>query len=126
MNKRFDFSVLPDGLIIEAYKPMPITRNYDWQLTRMWKGYRGERKPDFRPILNYNHFNDGSLVIPVGLVYEASLIQHDGFVFTLLCATPQTANQKHCIGVKIIGAHPDYADHAKELGIPVIDISEVK
>lgn len=124
-NKRFDFSVLPDGFLIQYLDAMLLhIVNVDhWSLDYLEDGYR-QNKSTFRPALNHDHFNDGSMVLPDGLVFIAKDLT--GYEFIGVTPYPfeydLEAPLGSIVGVKIIGAHPDYAEHAKELGIEVVEI----
>jgi len=129
--KKIDMSVLPDGFLIEAYKPMTITRNFDWQLTKVWDGYRSDIKTAFRPALNYWHFNDGSLTLPDGLVVKVlqycnktptkAIIENGMAKLPANGIVPSISIYLYeIVGVKILGVTPDYAEHGAELGLSVV------
>jgi len=67
MNKPIDLSVLPDGFLIELSH---MNDNVGW--TGSYRPMNdGIREYDgYRPALNHWHFNDGSMVLPDGLVVE--------------------------------------------------------
>ncbi len=150
-NKRFDFSVLPDGFLIEwnhGDARKEIEDRYLGSSIRFARLSESLRQlKGWRPALNYWHFNDGSMVLPDGLVVYVFRLDHgqnemyrchiDGGLVT-------ESMVEHCFfghdiscnyelfqisqdvtkgaGIKVIGAHPDYAEHAKELDMPVVEI----
>ncbi len=135
-NKRFDFSVLPDGFLIESFHDfMPDDMKWAYEL----KGSLFNDELKYRPALNHWHFNDGSMVLPDGLV--VNVFECDGTkyrctsndlerklrlsMFSDLTHKTTFEEELLCdcvLGIRVIGAHPDYAEHAKELGMDVVEI----
>ena len=74
MIKQIDLSVLPDGFLIEAYNVVSgkwfIIRNHERET------YSAVNHK-FRPLQGEWLFNDGSMVLPDGLVVEAQLRDDD-------------------------------------------------
>lgn len=128
MNK-LDLSVLPDGFLIE-------NKILGWHLSKV--GITAKDYYIYRPALNHWHFNDGSMVLPDGLVVEIKdenlnaktgrtlSNNHGSYVET---GNGNTLNYYFTFGgynnflvyaVKILGVTPEYAEHGKELGMEVI------
>jgi len=77
VNKQIDMSVLRNNMIIET-KAKGLTGNEVWILNKMdslWRTY--EPIGEYRIALGIWHFNDGSMVLPDGLVARCTDI--DGF-----------------------------------------------
>jgi hypothetical protein len=146
MNKRLDMSVLPEGFFIE------IPHRYGFKDDEKSGCYVGvERlRPmrirmastysdcSFRPALNNWHFNDGSMVLPDGLVVENWYRSNDRVVMSQYNSGEYCNHFSHwindpemcdgnremndTIAVKILGVTPEYAEHGKELGMEVIEL----
>lgn len=141
MNKRIDMSVLPDGFLIQhKIDPKlldPVDRFDHYSLGCMDKYFRDtESRSIYRPALNHWHFNDGSMVLPDGLVVLIML--RDGrerktaiglsLVVKTVCISNLYFQYSGCdsdndaIAVKILGVTKEYAEHGKELGMDVVTI----
>lgn len=144
-DKRLDLSVLPDGFLIEYGIPDDTGRTQFNDLTKFNMGWVEDEltpfKQKFRPALNHWHFNDGSMVLPDGLVVEQidrSKRQNRGWVENntiwrankMLLYTDDIPYSEDdymdeigfdVIAIKILGVHPDYAEHGAELGMEVIE-----
>lgn len=150
-DKRLELSVLPDGFLIECGIPDDTGRTQFNDLAKFNIGWVEDEltqfKQKFRPALNHWIFNDGSMVLPDGLVVEQidrSKRQNKGWIEN---NTIWRANQKDSgmivvntddipyseddfvdeigfdvIAVRILGVHPDFADHGAELGMEVIEV----
>jgi len=120
-NKRFDFSVLPDGFLIEQ----------EWH--EVWepkfKSRRSGRHSRIRPALIHWHFIDldvSNFERPEGLICicrphegeDVACLSRCGYFESKVCAYDYMAMS----AFMVIGAHPDYAEHAKELGMPVVEL----
>lgn len=142
-NKRIDMSVFPDGFLVEhslfgnSFKSTELYK-FDRAIITQRNGW------DYRPALNYWHFNDGSMVLPDGLVVEVMCangnivtgITKQGFdgviigeAYKSLWGLDWILDQSapylighNIIAVKIIGVTDEYADHGKELGMEIIEI----
>lgn len=125
--KRLDMSVLHDGFLIERLDTL-------W-ITRMEQDYRELDMP-YRAAVNIWHFNDGSMVLPDGLVVEVNFgngSAEKGYTKGggVLAGTGYMGRpdlyQFHkkdeddgyfeISAVKILGVTPEYATHGKELGM---------
>lgn len=141
-NQRLDLSVLPDGFLVERLENgRAITR---YRLERMSNDRRTEG--DFRPALNHWYFNDGSVVLPDGLVvdlfYKCEFTQEDvlglrAFTETVFDSDERVFIQKmpceyekptilteyeEIVAVRILGVTPEYAEHGAELGMEVVEV----
>lgn len=151
-DKRLDLSVLPDGFLIEVENIRNKSRNPDLDHVNNWilaKNHldtlklRNLLKHKFRPALNHWHFNDGSMVLPDGLVIEFQqrdkeiltgsvingfilVISHGGNIvdeYELEYSegvAPMFINGD-IIAVKIIGVTHEYKEHGSALGMEVIE-----
>ena len=136
--KKIDVGVLPDGFLCER----KISGGFIWDLA--YARYCNSTL-DYRPALNIDHFNDGSMVLPDGLVVSAQkrdgeLIHgftknRSGFTDLIVGETnqgktifnPVTEPDREtngyqdydCIAVKILGVTEEYG---AQLGMEVIEL----
>lgn len=146
-NKRLDLSVLPDGFLIEQDKAIKGRDKWTEGVNHflmdddLRETMSFSRK--YRPALNYWHFNDGSMVLPYGLVvsvrlangkaitgstqegFEGILLSYGGkrqVLYDLAWDINGGYIGHNVTAIKILGVHQDYADHGKELGMEVVEI----
>jgi hypothetical protein len=141
--KRLDMSVLPDGFLIGHQTDPnlldPIDTFNHYNLGFMDKYFRvSNSRSIYRPALNHWHFNDGSMVLPDGLVAQChqrgfinmlSGVIDNGQVWHPLREEWYAINHidassdgHQIIAVKILGVTPEYAEHGKKLGMEVIEL----
>lgn len=134
--KAIDMSVLPDGFLVEWPH---MNEHVDWlqpSCVFMNDGIRGFE--GYRAALNYPHFNDGSLVLPDGLVVEfitadrealrgescngiIYVTSHGGNIVDDYDPTDiEAQTESYVIAVKILGVT---AECGAQLGMEVIDIN---
>ena len=143
-DKRLDMSVLPDGfLICHQTDPNlldPIDTFNHYHLGFMDEYFRASNSRSiYRPAFNHWHFNDGSMVLPLGLVCSFKTTTGIEFIEPVLCTTfcqykkiVDASEIKSRIGyleireviiaVKTLGVTPEYAIHGKELGMEVVTL----
>lgn len=132
MNKKLDMPTLPDGFLIEWPHD---NENAGWSGTYIPMNDGIREYDGYRPALNHWHFNDGSMVIPDGLVvdiwfadghtevnnFENSMysFQHEKTAYSL---DEDTITPCTIIAIKILGVHPDYELDGKRLGLAVVEL----
>jgi len=139
MSKKIDFSVLPNGFLIEV-KRYDFYGNPEYSLSIMNQDYRESLENVFteiRPALNHWHFNDGTMVLPDGLVIEV-LLRNDqkrkAHVYTRGVKTVEVletlvwhtdfsydpvSKAVDIIAIKILGVTEE---HGEQLGMEVIRV----
>lgn len=133
--KRLDLSVLPEGFLVEIQMG-GISR---WRIVKFHEVESFSNVTGIRPALDINHFSDGSMILPDGLVIDFVLREglREGFEgrgFTIdneinLIEDYERLNVKYfrnhpddIIAVKILGVTEEYREHGEELGMTVVEL----
>ena len=144
--KRLDVSVLPDGFLVELdqsnrkvdrWNAKPALDSFDNQLRD-----HSFITDKIRPALDRWHFNDGSMVLPDGLVVEFKFRndgddeKYIGFIYTTdshECWINDGDDRKtglfnfnsdfnDVIAIKILGVRAEYREHGEQLGMTVVEL----
>lgn len=131
-DKKLDMSVLPDGFLIELIYPkkncVDVVKKFKSESANYIDGGW-----IMRPVVDHWHFNDGSMVLPDGLVCmvkfadggestyhsEKLFLEHNYFGHF---EKDDSLSDISIIEVKILGVTSDYELDGKRLGMEVIEL----